>query len=55
VGGNTDLDPVFYERTVEVLGEGSEVLIVDGAGHWAHREGEDAFTARLIAFARAVS
>ena len=52
VGGTTDiLDPDLYKRTVGMLGEGSEALIVDGAGHWPHREGEEAFLARLIAFA----
>jgi pimeloyl-ACP methyl ester carboxylesterase len=52
VGGDADLDARLYERTAEVLGEGSDTMIVAGAGHWAHREGEDAFLARLIEFAR---
>ena len=52
VGGTRDLlDPAVFERTAERLGEASETLIVDGAGHWPHREGEDAFLARLTAFA----
>ncbi len=34
-----------------LLGAGSDSLIVEGAGHWPHREGEDAFLARLIQFA----
>ena len=51
VAGTTDLDPAVYEETAELLGEGSEALIVDGAGHWPHREDEDAFLARLISFA----
>ena len=52
VGGTTDiLDPDLYERTAGMLGAGSDSLIVDGAGHWPHREGEEAFLARLIAFA----
>jgi pimeloyl-ACP methyl ester carboxylesterase len=32
------------------MGAGSEALIIDGAGHWPHREGEDEFIARLITF-----
>ena len=52
VGGTTDiLDPDLYERTAGLLGAGSDSLIVDGAGHWPHREAEEAFLARLIAFA----
>jgi pimeloyl-ACP methyl ester carboxylesterase len=52
VGGTTDiLDPDVYERTVGLLGPGSDSLIVEGAGHWPHREGEEAFLTRLIAFA----
>lgn len=51
VAGTTDLDPAVYEETAELLGEDSEALIVDGAGHWPHREDEDAFLARLISFA----
>jgi pimeloyl-ACP methyl ester carboxylesterase len=53
VGGDADLDAGLYERTAEILGEGSETMLVHGAGHWAHREGEDAFIARLVEFARA--
>ena len=52
VGGTTDiLDPDLYERTARLLGAGSGSLIVEGAGHWPHREGEEAFLTRLIAFA----
>jgi len=51
VAGTTDLDPEVYERTADLLGEGSDALIIDGAGHWPHREDEQAFLARLIAFA----
>jgi pimeloyl-ACP methyl ester carboxylesterase len=51
VGGTTDiLDRELYERTAGLLGAGSDSLIVEGAGHWPHREGEDEFLARLIAF-----
>jgi pimeloyl-ACP methyl ester carboxylesterase len=41
----------LYERAAGLLGAGSDSLIVEGAGHWPHREDEDAFLARLIAFA----
>ena len=52
VGGSTDiLDPGLYGRTAGLLGPGSDSLIVEGAGHWPHREGEEAFLARLIEFA----
>jgi len=52
VGGTTDiLDPDLYQRTVGLLGAGSDSLIVEGAGHWPHREGEGIFLARLIEFA----
>jgi pimeloyl-ACP methyl ester carboxylesterase len=51
VGGTTDiLGADLYERTARLLGPGSDSLIVEGAGHWPHREGEDAFLARLISF-----
>jgi pimeloyl-ACP methyl ester carboxylesterase len=52
VGGTTDiLDPELYERTAGLLGADSDSLIVEGAGHWPHREDEEAFLTRLIAFA----
>jgi pimeloyl-ACP methyl ester carboxylesterase len=51
VGGNVDLlGPDLYARTADVLGQGSEALIIDGAGHWPHREGEEEFLTRLLAF-----
>jgi pimeloyl-ACP methyl ester carboxylesterase len=52
VGGTADiLEPELYQRTAGLLGAGSDSLIVEGAGHWPHREGEEAFLTRLIAFA----
>jgi pimeloyl-ACP methyl ester carboxylesterase len=51
VGGTADiLEPDLYVRTAGLLGAGSDSLIVEGAGHWPHREGEDEFLARLISF-----
>jgi pimeloyl-ACP methyl ester carboxylesterase len=56
VGGTSDiLDRGLYERTAGLLGAGSDSLIVEGAGHWPHREREEAFLARLIAFAGEVN
>jgi pimeloyl-ACP methyl ester carboxylesterase len=51
VGGSTDVLADALERTAGLLGAGSDSLIVEGAGHWPHREDEEAFLARLIAFA----
>jgi pimeloyl-ACP methyl ester carboxylesterase len=42
-----------YERSAAVLGEGSEILWLDGTGHWPHREREDEFIARLTGFLQA--
>jgi pimeloyl-ACP methyl ester carboxylesterase len=51
VGGSTDVLADALERTAGLLGAGSDSLIVEGAGHWPHREDEEAFLARLMAFA----
>jgi pimeloyl-ACP methyl ester carboxylesterase len=32
------------------MGDGSESLVIERAGHWPHREGEDEFIAGLIGF-----
>jgi pimeloyl-ACP methyl ester carboxylesterase len=51
VGGTADLVPAeSFVKTAQRMGAGSESLLIDGAGHWPHREGEDEFTARLISF-----
>ena len=51
VGGTTDIvDADLIRRTPPLLGPGSDSLIVEGAGHWPHREGEDEFLARLVEF-----
>ena len=51
VGGTVDLVPADrFVKTAERMGPGSEALIVDGAGHWPHREGEDEFIATLLEF-----
>ena len=51
VGGTVDVAPPEpFVKTGELLADGSESLIVDGAGHWPHREGEDEFTKALLRF-----
>lgn len=51
VGGTHDIiDPTLAVRTAERMGAGSESVVIDGAGHWPHREGEDEFIAKLIGF-----
>jgi pimeloyl-ACP methyl ester carboxylesterase len=51
VGGTDDIVPAeLFAKTAERLADGSESLVVEGAGHWPHREGEDEFTAKLISF-----
>jgi pimeloyl-ACP methyl ester carboxylesterase len=51
VGGTTDIiDAQAFERSPEMFDGPCEVLIVDGAGHWPHREAAGAFNARLKAF-----
>jgi pimeloyl-ACP methyl ester carboxylesterase len=51
VGGTHDLVPAErFTRTSELMGNGSQTLIVDRAGHWPHREGEDEFVDALLAF-----
>ena len=54
VAGTHDLAPEVYERSAERLGEGSEAVVFERAGHWPHREREDAFIERLLGFAWAV-
>jgi pimeloyl-ACP methyl ester carboxylesterase len=51
VGGTDDIVPAaLIEKTVERMGTGSESLVISGAGHWPHREREDEFIERLLAF-----
>jgi pimeloyl-ACP methyl ester carboxylesterase len=51
VGGTDDLVPAeLFAKTAARMGEGSASLIIDGAGHWPHREGEGEFIAKLIGF-----
>ncbi len=52
VGGSDD-PPVFqraYAATPSRFTASCEVVILDGAGHWPHREQEDAFVEALLKF-----
>ena len=51
VAGSVDIvDPALSEKSAQRMGAGSTALIIEGAGHWPHREGEDEFTAKLLEF-----
>ncbi|MDT4919293.1 MAG: hypothetical protein QOI15_195, partial [Pseudonocardiales bacterium] len=51
VGGTDDIVPTaLFAKTAERMGDGSESLVIERAGHWPHREGEDEFIAGLIGF-----
>jgi pimeloyl-ACP methyl ester carboxylesterase len=51
VGGTEDLIPAeLFTRTAELLEEPSRALIVDGAGHWPHRENSAAVLPELVNF-----
>jgi pimeloyl-ACP methyl ester carboxylesterase len=44
-----------YERSAAIMGEDSEILWLDGTGHWPHREREDEFIAHMVDFVREAS
>jgi pimeloyl-ACP methyl ester carboxylesterase len=51
VGGTTDIvPPALFDATPSYCDGPCEVLIIEGAGHWPHREGADEFDQRLTAF-----
>jgi pimeloyl-ACP methyl ester carboxylesterase len=51
VGGTTDIVPSeLFERSRQYCDGPCEVLIVDGAGHWPHRENAPLFQQRLTSF-----
>ncbi|MDP9091403.1 MAG: alpha/beta hydrolase [Actinomycetota bacterium] len=51
VGGAADIVPAaLFAETAQRMGPGSDSLIVDGAGHWPHREGEELFLEHLLGF-----
>lgn len=55
VGGTEDIVPPGpFIKSAERLADGSKSLIIEGAGHWPHREGEAEFNEALLAFVRDV-
>jgi pimeloyl-ACP methyl ester carboxylesterase len=51
VGGTTDIVPAsLFHQTPDYCEGPCEVLIIDGAGHWPHRENALLFEQRLTAF-----
>ena len=51
VGGTTDISPPeLFRASPDHFTGPAEALILDGAGHWPHRERADAFHARLLGF-----
>ncbi len=52
VGGTVDLvDAAVFRATAQLFGAPSRSLIVDGAGHWPHREDAAAVLPEIVAFA----
>jgi pimeloyl-ACP methyl ester carboxylesterase len=52
VGGTADLVPAeLFRATAELFGAPSRALIVEGAGHWPHREDEAVAVPEIVAFA----
>ncbi len=55
VGGKRDvIDPAVFREAPSCFDARCEVLVVDGAGHWPHREAEDLFLDRLLPFLRSL-
>ncbi|MGD1056859.1 MAG: alpha/beta hydrolase [Solirubrobacteraceae bacterium] len=51
VGGTEDLaDPELFKRTAELMPSPSRALVLDGAGHWPHREKEAVVVGELQQF-----
>jgi pimeloyl-ACP methyl ester carboxylesterase len=51
VGGTTDIiDPSAFTDSPQAFAGRCETLVIDGAGHWPHREAADRFHERLLAF-----
>jgi pimeloyl-ACP methyl ester carboxylesterase len=51
VGGTTDIaPPKMFRDSAEGFDGPVDVLVIDGAGHWPHRERTDEFHERLLAF-----
>jgi len=51
IGGTEDLAGAeLFTRTAELLGSPSKALLVDGAGHWPHRENAAVVVPELLGF-----
>lgn len=51
VGGTTDLIAAdVFKQSASMFDAACDVVIIDGAGHWPHREGAAEFQQRLLAF-----
>lgn len=50
-----DVEMERFQRSTELLGEGSEAIALEAGGHWPHREREDEFIDRLVDFMRSTS
>jgi pimeloyl-ACP methyl ester carboxylesterase len=51
VGGTTDIvDPDLFRRSPERFDAGCQVAVLEGAGHWPHREAGEQFSEHLLAF-----
>jgi pimeloyl-ACP methyl ester carboxylesterase len=51
VGGTDDIiDEEAFTRSPEAFDGPCDVLVVDGVGHWPHREAKEIFDRRLLAF-----
>jgi pimeloyl-ACP methyl ester carboxylesterase len=54
VADTTDVALDCFEESAGMLGDGSQVLEFEGAGHWPHREHEPEFIRRLLDFLQAL-
>jgi len=51
VGGTVDIVPAeMFERTAALLPPPSRAFIVGKAGHWPHREAEQAVQEQVVSF-----
>ncbi len=48
-----DMSP--YEASVDRFDDSAQLLVVEGAGHWPHREGEPEFIRQLLTLVDSVS
>jgi pimeloyl-ACP methyl ester carboxylesterase len=55
IGGSADIiDPELYQETPELFPAPSRAVIVDGAGHWPHREDAALVLPQIVSFAAAL-